>query len=942
MEVRVGDEAEARTGDAIQMLVLAANVEEFLSKLRTITPDQLTNEIVCIILKRMPNKKKRTGPSWNLIKKCLRSIVNDPLDNKVWALSAVRWMSALAIYTARGLLTAGIVVVILTTPPTNSVMLACCLVMPKLLAFKTSQKVGDISVNTYIEICRFNRFRWLRSVKTVEKAAKYFNVSVYLIRKARKLKEEQGILTFPPAKSGKVLPEHVSNLIADFYQDDEYSRLMPGRKDFVCIGKNVHMQKRLMLTNLNELYQDFKKKLPQLKVGFSKFCSLRPKWCILSDSTGSHNVCVCTYHQNAKLAIAGIKWDNTYTDLYNVIVCDFTSSECMIHRCPNCPGIDALKTFLDNQLSGMDDLEDIIFNQWQCVDRTTLIIQTMPLYNYKDQYKNYKNFANLCYHKSDFGLDAEWGFFGTSHGKSPCDGQNKSNREENKFVASEPPKHKGLIPTNLKGKTTAPTPPKDDPVLSGEFDLLGFGGYAQNRSRNEFSCDYSPYLDIVDESYTTLCLDRTFSRNVSASMFQYACIQAFWHRLCELLVVGGFGNPDIDRFLQATTIIKELPAPITAYLKSIGSLSDETGTIYWWKLLCEYLPTHELHNNVPGFMGRVSHNTHFIYETMPSPGISMLSIMSDIAYTMDPINSQRLGPSCFPLTTSFRVRNADSKSVVLANVHKAMVDSAGKIKMSDPKNGPDKGSSAQVPYAEKDFKRTVKTYCCIALGKPIVTSDWLNNSKVAKSFSDIYKYLLKDQPAEQHYVFNLQSTLELAKKKTNVDWIQDPHIIQCAGAKNVATDFDFEKYLLDIGNGSENITTESGRCKVKLPKEWCISPGENAETRLIETIFPDPLQSDYNRAILCTKNDVVDRINTAIVHRMTPHKPERVYLSADAIIETDHSDLYPNEFLNYITPAGLPPHQLTLKEGAPVMLLRNINAVEGLLNGTRLSIEALE
>ena len=37
------------------------------------------------------------------------------------------------------------------------------------------------------------------------------------------------------------------------------------------------------------------------------------------------------------------------------------------------------------------------------------------------QYKNYKNFINLCHHKEDFGLDAEWVFFATSHGKSPCD-----------------------------------------------------------------------------------------------------------------------------------------------------------------------------------------------------------------------------------------------------------------------------------------------------------------------------------------------------------------------------------------------------------------------------------------------------------------------------------------------------------------------------------------
>lgn len=38
------------------------------------------------------------------------------------------------------------------------------------------------------------------------------------------------------------------------------------------------------------------------------------------------------------------------------------------------------------------------------------------------QYKNFKNFINLCNHKFDFGIDAEWHFFATSHGKRPCDG----------------------------------------------------------------------------------------------------------------------------------------------------------------------------------------------------------------------------------------------------------------------------------------------------------------------------------------------------------------------------------------------------------------------------------------------------------------------------------------------------------------------------------------
>ena len=39
-----------------------------------------------------------------------------------------------------------------------------------------------------------------------------------------------------------------------------------------------------------------------------------------------------------------------------------------------------------------------------------------------EQYKNCQNFINLCHHQQDFNMDAEWIFFATSHGKSPCDG----------------------------------------------------------------------------------------------------------------------------------------------------------------------------------------------------------------------------------------------------------------------------------------------------------------------------------------------------------------------------------------------------------------------------------------------------------------------------------------------------------------------------------------
>ena len=47
---------------------------------------------------------------------------------------------------------------------------------------------------------------------------------------------------------------------------------------------------------------------------------------------------------------------------------------------------------------------------------------------------------------------------------------------------------------------------------------------------------------------------------------------------------------------------------------------------------------------------------------------------------------------------------------------------------------------------------------------------------------------------------------------------------------------------------------------------------------------------------------------------------------------------YPIEFLNSLTPSGMPPHRLTLKVGAVVILLHNMNVHEGLCNGTWLQV----
>ena len=58
--------------------------------------------------------------------------------------------------------------------------------------------------------------------------------------------------------------------------------------------------------------------------------------------------------------------------------------------------------------------------------------------------------------------------------------------------------------------------------------------------------------------------------------------------------------------------------------------------------------------------------------------------------------------------------------------------------------------------------------------------------------------------------------------------------------------------------------------------------------------------------------------------------------SADSLESPDDSFRFNTEYINTLTPNGIPSHLLTLKPGMPVMLMRNLNPREGLCNGTKL------
>ena len=94
------------------------------------------------------------------------------------------------------------------------------------------------------------------------------------------------------------------------------------------INKNFATCKSLY--NLQELYTAFKEKHPNVNIGFSKFCTLRPKWCLLVGSRMSHSVCVCSAHQNVMLLVDAMDWNVTYKDLIKKIVYNPKSNKLLI------------------------------------------------------------------------------------------------------------------------------------------------------------------------------------------------------------------------------------------------------------------------------------------------------------------------------------------------------------------------------------------------------------------------------------------------------------------------------------------------------------------------------------------------------------------------------------------------------------------------------------
>ena len=88
--------------------------------------------------------------------------------------------------------------------------------------------------------------------------------------------------------------------------------------------------------------------------------------------------------------------------------------------------------------------------------------------------------------------------------------------------------------------------------------------------------------------------------------------------------------------------------------------------------------------------------------------------------------------------------------------------------------------------------------------------------------------------------------------------------------------------------------------------------------------------------MLSPKNDNCLAMNEEVMQTFAGETV--TYPSADSVKcdNVEEVENYPMEFINSLTPSGMPPHDLNLKVGFIIILLHNLGLEQGLCNGTRL------
>ena len=84
----------------------------------------------------------------------------------------------------------------------------------------------------------FSSEKWSRMY-----CSEYFNVFEYLVWSSHGIKKIGGMLAKPASTKGINITSETLHLVTNVHEDDNFSMLVPGKKDYVSVIKWVHNQK---------------------------------------------------------------------------------------------------------------------------------------------------------------------------------------------------------------------------------------------------------------------------------------------------------------------------------------------------------------------------------------------------------------------------------------------------------------------------------------------------------------------------------------------------------------------------------------------------------------------------------------------------------------------------------------------------------------------------
>jgi PIF1-like helicase/Integrase zinc binding domain len=88
----------------------------------------------------------------------------------------------------------------------------------------------------------------------------------------------------------------------------------------------------------------------------------------------------------------------------------------------------------------------------------------------------------------------------------------------------------------------------------------------------------------------------------------------------------------------------------------------------------------------------------------------------------------------------------------------------------------------------------------------------------------------------------------------------------------------------------------------------------------------------------CTYKTIASVFYAAQLEQLVRNYVSNCQICKRSYVNEEEAGTYPVEFLNTLQFSGLPPHDLELKNGQFVMLLRNLNPSRGLSNGSRMQL----